>query len=102
MPVLDIFGDADTNAVNTAAERRLAYGGNTTDYTQVMLDCPAGATASDCHKLRGNNLKGADDRPLETTVRNWMQKVAPISVPEPATWMLMMAGLLGIGLHGRK
>lgn len=101
VPVLDIFGHVDMNAVNTADARRLAYGGNAADYTQVVLTCPEDIVGNNCHKLSGG-LKGTDDSPLETTVRNWMQTVAPLSVPEPATWMLMMLGLMGIGLQGRK
>jgi pimeloyl-ACP methyl ester carboxylesterase len=101
VPVLDIFGDVDFNAVNTAAARRAAYGGNAADYTQVVLDCPDNIVGRDCHALRGG-LKGADDRPLETTVRNWMRQVAPLSVPEPATLSLMLLGIAGMGLRSRK
>ena len=81
MPVLDVFGNMDSNAVNTAADRRGAFGGNAGEYTQVQLTCPAGVEGHDCHKLSG--LKGTDDQPLETTVRNWIQHVAPLLVPDP-------------------
>lgn len=99
VPVLDVFGNMDSNAVNTAAARRAAYGGNAADYTQVQLTCPAGVVGNNCHKLSG--LKGADDRPLETTVRTWIQHVAPLSVREPATGMLLLAGIVGLTLRRR-
>ncbi len=108
IPVLDIYGDGDTNAVTTAAARVAAYGGAPTDYLQIALDCPAISltySVNDCHKLRGNNLKGADDRPLETTARNWMQSVAPLasaSVPEPGTGLLLALGFGAMGWHRRR
>ena len=64
VPVLDIYGHVDFNAVNTAADRVSAYGGAGADYTQVVLTCPDGVVGNDCHKLGG--LKGTPDSPLET------------------------------------
>ncbi len=108
IPVLDIYGDEDVNAVTTAAARVAAYAGASGDYLQVALDCPAISSTysvNDCHKLRGNNLKGADDRPLENTARNWMQSVAPLasaSVPEPGTGVLLALALGAMGWHCRR
>ena len=69
VPVLDIYGHVDTNAVNTAAARVAAYGGAGADYTQTVLTCPDGVVGNDCHKLVG--LKGSSTSPLETRVANW-------------------------------
>lgn len=98
MPVLDIYGDKDSNAVNTAADRLAAYGGAPSDYLQIVFECPpisSSYSANDCHKLKGNNLKGAPDRALETQARLWMQSVAPLGadVSEPATGVLLALGL---------
>lgn len=107
VPVLDIYGDKDTNAVTTAADRVAAYGGVPSDYVQVVFECPeitSDYSVNDCHKLRGNNLKDAYDRPLETTARLWIQAVAPLqaSVPEPGTGLLMMLGLGVLGWYRRR
>ncbi len=69
-PVLDIYGDNDTNAATTAAIRQSAYvtaGGN--NYSQLALPCGA-VTGNDCHKLVG--LKGNSNAPLEMAVANWI------------------------------
>ncbi|MBE9568034.1 MAG: DUF3530 family protein, partial [Proteobacteria bacterium] len=85
IPVLDIYGDADTSAASSAAARLAAYAG--ADYTQTKLFCLAGLN---CHQLEG--LKGNDSMPLEITVNAWMQAIAPAAVlpncgtqPPPAT-----------------
>lgn len=70
IPVLDLYGDADTNATTTAATRVSAYGGLLADYTQDMFICDAGLTVNDCHKLVG--LKGTPDSELETAVSSWI------------------------------
>lgn len=76
VPVLDIYGDADTYAVDTAAARLAAYNSGTgQDYTQTALPCIAGLN---CHQLDG--LKGDDSMPLEVNVNAWMQAVAPASI----------------------
>lgn len=77
IPVLDIYGDDDTNAVNTAGTRVNAYNmGAGMSYTQVVLDCAVGLTTNDCHKLVG--LKGTSTSPLETTVSNWVNALLGI------------------------
>jgi uncharacterized membrane protein YgcG len=78
VPVLDIYGDADTNAVSDHSGRVTAYAsGRGTAYTQVVLDCAAGLTTNDCHKLIG--LKGSDGDPLESHVTNWITCNAPLT-----------------------
>ena len=78
VPVLDIYGDADTNAVTDKAGRVNAYvAGSGTSYTQVVLDCNAGLNTNECHKLVG--LKGNDAMPLEVAVNGWMACNAPLA-----------------------
>jgi len=72
-PVLDIFGDGDTDAVNTAAGRVAVYGGSPVNYSQVELDCAEDLTVQECHKLTG--LKGSPTAPLESTVSDWINMV---------------------------
>ncbi len=75
VPVLDIYGDVDTNAAGTAANRLNAYNsGPGLSYTQLALTCIAG---TNCHQLEG--IKGNDSMPLEFNVSAWMQAVAPAS-----------------------
>ncbi len=76
VPVLDVYGDNDTNAVATAAARLSAYeSGSGINYTQLMLDCDDGIN---CHQLAG--LKGDDSQALEVSVNAWMQAVSPAGV----------------------
>ena len=73
VPVLDLYGDGDTNAANTAAARFSAYNsGAGANYTQSILSCIDGLN---CHQLEG--LKGNDSMPLEIEVLAWMQGFAP-------------------------
>ena len=75
VPVIDIYGDADSNAVNTAAARLSAYNsGSGVNYTQTVMPC---VSSPNCHQLAG--LKGDDSMPLEVAVNAWMQAVAPAS-----------------------
>ena len=104
VPVLDIFGDGDTPAVTTAADRLSAFGGLPGDYTQIILDCDASLSVQACHTFN-MGLKGADDRPLETAVRNWITDTAPINgtlsaVPLPAALPLFGSALATLGLVG--
>jgi len=78
IPVLDIYGDLDTGAASTAADRRSAYenSGIGSIYTQISLPCDPILTANDpndCHKLV--NLKGSSSSPLELTVANWIRNL---------------------------
>lgn len=76
MPVIDIYGDVDTNAVNTAPARLSAYNtGSGVNYTQTVIPCIGGLN---CHQLEG--LKGDDSMPLEININAWMQAVAPASL----------------------
>lgn len=91
IPVLDLYGDDDLPAAATAALRAAAYGGPAGGYTQVVLDCAAGLTLQQCHKLVG--LKGSGSgRELETAVGAWMAEVRAAAVPAPAPLALMLAG----------
>ena len=81
VPVLDLYGDADTDAVDTAAARLAAYNsGIGLDYTQIELACIPGLN---CHQLEG--LSGDDNMPLEVNVNAWMQAVAPASLVPDCT-----------------
>lgn len=75
-PVFDLYGDVDTNAVNTASARVSAYSSGTgLDYTQSVLTCIAGLN---CHQLGG--LKGSDSAEFEIHINAWMQAFAPASL----------------------
>lgn len=69
VPVLDVYGDTDTNALNTALARQNAYNaGNGTSYTQSVLTCISGLN---CHQLEG--IKGDDSKLFEIELNAWMQ-----------------------------
>ena len=83
VPVLDIYGDADTTAINTAPARRSAYkSGSGTSYTQFMVECAN--TIIDCvnHKFfdgnTGMEYKGASNPVLDNEVAKWMATHAPL------------------------
>ena len=78
VPVLDIYGDNDPDAVPTAAARLAAYGGNLADYTQIELDCRDDIVGNDCHQLRGG-LRGAEDTPFEIALNDWISGAAPLN-----------------------
>ena len=108
LPVLDIYGDNDFFA-DDATDRPNAYvngGGQPANYTQTELDCPDAVIGLDCHVFGDSDdgLKGSDDSPLETAVRDWIEDLAPLStpLPEPGTLMLMLVGLLGLGVRHYK
>lgn len=76
VPVLDLYGDADANAVTTASSRRAAYNtGTGLSYTQSVITCING---TNCHQLEGN--KGDDSQQFEIAVNSWVQSFAPVSV----------------------
>lgn len=76
VPVIDVYGDSDTNAVDTAVARINAYSsGVGLDYTQSVLPCISGLN---CHQLEG--LKGDDNKALEINVNAWMQAFAPAAL----------------------
>jgi len=81
VPVLDVYGDADSNAVNTALARQNAYNSGTgTSYTQISLACISGLN---CHQLEG--IKGNDSQLFEIELNAWMQSFAPASVVSGCT-----------------
>jgi len=68
VPVLDIYGDADTHAATTALFRKESYekSGAGPNIAQHVLVCGLSLTTNACHKLVG--LKGTSDARLETIV----------------------------------
>ena len=99
VPVLDIYGNQDTNAITDNEGRIAAYdSGLGASYTQVELDCSA-VVSTNCHQLQG--LRGSDTMPLEMTVNAWMACYAPLvtancsSVPA-----LTSEGVVTVGLGG--
>lgn len=101
VPVLDIFGDNDANAVNSAVLRLSAYNsGIGTSYTQTMVECID--SFIDCVPHNFNGYRGIGNPVLEAEVNNWLAANAPI-VPVPAAVWLFGSGLLGlIGMARRK
>lgn len=94
VPVLDIFGDNDLTAVNTAAARLAAYeSGSGTSYTQLMVECLD--TSLDCVPHNFSGYRGAANPVLETRVNDWLVSNAPI-VPIPGAVWLFGSGLLGL------
>lgn len=83
VPVLDLYGDGDTNATNTATARQNAYNGDGADYTAVMLDCAAGLTTNECHQLNGlKSANGESCQALEDTVISWIIDTVPLANPQ--------------------
>ena len=77
VPVLDIYGNTDSNATLDEAGRVNAYNkGVGTSYTQIVLNCSA-VSSTNCHQL--DNLKGDDSKPLEQAVNAWMACNAPLA-----------------------
>ena len=84
IPVLDIYGDHDANAVDTASSRINSYNsGSGQSYTQIALDCASNLTVNECHKLVG--LKGSATDELETTALNWAKCYAPLGAAADCT-----------------
>lgn len=83
VPLLDIHGDQDSNAVATAALRRsVYYSGYGPAFSHITLPCARELTVNDCHKLVG--LKGNPSAPLEATVYAWMTAVeAALATSQP-------------------
>jgi pimeloyl-ACP methyl ester carboxylesterase len=80
VPVLDLYGDEDANAKNTALARVGAYNGEGFDYATVMLDCAAGLAADECHQLNGlKSTNGESCQPLEMAVLSWMIGTVPLA-----------------------
>lgn len=103
VPVLDIFGDNDANAVNTAAARLSAYNsGSGTNYTQTMVECVDPSLNCVPHNFFG--YRGEGNPVLEAEVNNWLSLNAPLSaVPVPAAVWFFGSGLIGLlGLARRK
>lgn len=93
VPVLDLYGDVDTNAVNTAAARLNAYNSGTgTDYTQTTLPC---TTGTNCHQLEG--IRGDDTQPFEVNANAWMQAVAAATLVSGCTPTVPVSGDSGGG-----
>ena len=100
VPVLDIFGDNDANAVSTAALRMSVYGGTETNYTQTMVECIN--LSINCVPHNFDGYRGTGNPVLEAEVNNWLVANAPI-VPIPAAVWLFGSGLIGlIGVARRK
>jgi len=109
VPILDLYGNLDSNAANFATDRMAAFGGDNLSYTQLALACPDFAnntfytrnqgvavsyTENRCHQLRNgfldaNNaasninpdvtLRGSADAPLESTTSQWMKDNIPLT-----------------------
>jgi len=109
LPVLDLYGDLDSKAADTAADRMNAYAGSSLNYMQVALGCPdfnnttyftrdSGSavpyTEGRCHQLRNGFLtemdavnqtnadvvlRGSADAPLESTASTWLAETAPLT-----------------------
>lgn len=103
IPVLDIFGDNDTNAINTAIARQTAYNSvSGTDYMQIMVECVNATINCVPHNFTG--YRGTDNPELETDVNLWLASKAPLTViPLPGAIYLFCTGLLGLlGLSKRN
>ncbi|WP_455204832.1 DUF3530 family protein [Kaarinaea lacus] len=83
VPVLDLYGDDDSNAADTETNRTGAYGGEALDYSVVVLDCAPGLTVNECHKLTGlKSVNGEVCRPLENEVLSWLTTTVPLAMPQ--------------------
>lgn len=119
LPVMDLYGNKDSKAVNFADARRNAYGGDPGQYVQSAIDCPAvdgsyyawlgGNTyvtydENRCHQLRdgylpdgnGGYYKAFNVRgPMINEISAFMgSHVIPATqVSEPSGLLLMFLGL---------
>jgi len=81
VPVLDIYGDEDTNSVNSANARSAAYAG--ADYTTHILDCAVGLSLSECHQLSGlKSISGEACEILESKAINWITTKVPLATSQ--------------------
>ncbi len=77
VPVLDLYGNNDTDAINTDSLRKNSYtGGPGKTYTQINLKCASSLASNECHKLVG--LKGNDTAELEANTLSWLMCYAPL------------------------
>ena len=81
VPVLDLYGENDTKAINTDSLRKNNYGsGSGKTYTQINLKCASSLGSNECHKLIG--LKGNNTAELEANTLKWLMCYAPLGTAE--------------------
>jgi len=132
IPVLDIYGNLDTQAASLAGARSSAFAGDPLSYAQIALACPdfinstyyanEGGTAipyaeNHCHQLRNGFLsqsdidsdnpdvvlRGSPGAPLESTVSGWFAQAVPLTpIPIPASLPLMLCAVAGTALFARR
>ncbi len=94
VPVLDIYGSLDPNAVNGAAEKAAAYGsGPGLFFTQIEVPQVGPLNENDAHQFDNIAQPEAqvNQAQMRAEVALWMQRVA--AIPEPAVPALLALGL---------